>query len=195
MKWISYGSYLLCLLTTLAIQPAIAQVPVTISSPSPAIASNYNVGNSNPFTYTITNNVPNKSFPITVNGLSGPVSRTTVAGDCGNNIPIGPSTCKLGITIAPQAGNAGNSFNQIFSVNYQGRIPLTSHITFSVAALSVTGVLTAVGLVSGTNFPLLADSTDGGNIWAVKTVTGIPTTGEFYQASCTGNLHGSRTGL
>ena len=183
MKWIAYLCSSLCLF---AVQSVIAAVPVTMSGPSSAIASSYNAGDSNIFTYTITNNVPNKSFPITVSGISGPASRTTVTNDCGSNLPIGPSTCFIGMLIAPQAKDSNKSFNQTLLINYQGRVPLMSDIAFSVG--SAGPVLTVAGQdLTGSSPPLLADSTDGGNTWAVISVSGLPASGHFQAASCTGS--------
>lgn len=62
----------------------------------------------------------------------------------------------------------------------------------SFAAASCTGsgstaICTAAGQdLTGSQPPLLAVSTDGGNTWAVKTVPGIPVTGLYTAASCTG---------
>ena len=184
MKWISYLCSALCLF---AVQSAIAAVPVTMSGPSPAIAGSYNAGDANTFTYTITNNVPNKSFPITASGISNPVSRTTVSNDCGSTLPKGPSICNIGILIAPQASDAGKTFNQILSVNYQGRIPLTSNLAFSTGTVT-TAILTASGQDdTGTAPPLLVVSTNSGNTWIVKSVTGLTINGTFSGSSCTGS--------
>lgn len=183
MKWITYICGSLCLF---AANSVIAAPPVTMSGPTPAIAGSYAIGSSNTFTYTITNNVPNKSFPITVTGISGPVSRVTVANDCGSSLPKGPSTCNIGVLIAPTSGDEGSSFNQNLTINYQGRTPLVKNITFSVTSPISLALLTAVGQdFSGP--PLLAQSTNDATIWSVKSVTGAPTVGIFKSTGCTGS--------
>ena len=107
---------------------------VTMSGPTPTIASSYGAGISSTVIYTITNNVPN-SLPVTVSGITGAITRTTVANDCGTSLPAagttGPSTCNIGITITPTTAQIGSSISQTMEVNYQGRTPLTSDISFS----------------------------------------------------------------
>ena len=176
---------LLCVLTLCSFtHPAFATLPVTISSPTPAISSSYNVGSSTTITHTITNNVSNLSFPITVSGISSPITRTTVANDCSHTLPAGTSTCDIGISIAPTLTNAGSSINQTLSVNYQGRTPLTSNLTFSVTV----PVLIAAGEDdTGTSPPLLLASTNGSTAWSQITTTGFTTNGYFNAASCTGS--------
>jgi len=110
------------------IQNALAQVPVILSAPVPAIAAHYAVGSTRTVIYTVTNNVPNQSFPLSIAGISAPISRVSVANDCGKSIPRGPSTCQLGLQIAP--ASAGK-VNQVLKVNYEGRAPLTSKIGFT----------------------------------------------------------------
>jgi hypothetical protein len=129
MKWFAYVSSLICLCM---LQSALALVPVTISDPSPAIADSYNRGDSQTIVYTITNNVPNRSFPITVSGMTAPLNRTIVANDCGGSLPKGPSTCNIGVLIAPTCASTGKWIKQNLSVNYQGRTPLVKNIAFSV---------------------------------------------------------------
>jgi hypothetical protein len=129
MKAISLGGglFALCWLPL-----ALASQPVTISDPSPSIDSSYKVGETKTVIYTVTNNVPGQSEPITVTGISVPVSRVAVAHDCGNALPIGPSTCNIGILIAPIISEVGQSINQSLIVNYQGRTPLIKSIAFTV---------------------------------------------------------------
>ncbi|MDR3476714.1 MAG: sialidase family protein, partial [Gammaproteobacteria bacterium] len=50
-----------------------------------------------------------------------------------------------------------------------------------------TAICVAAGEdVTGTYPPQIAVSTDGGNTWAIKTLDGITTIGQFYSVSCTG---------
>lgn len=49
-----------------------------------------------------------------------------------------------------------------------------------------TAICIAAGRDLSTAAPFLAVSTDGGNTWAAKSVTGLPASGSFYGASCTG---------
>lgn len=185
MKWKICNHYLLAYL--FVAQTAHAAIPVTMSGPVPAIASSYDAGASNTFIYTITNNVPKKRFPITVKGISSPVTRTTVSNDCGNMIPTGPSTCKIGVLIAPTSDNAGNSINQNLSVDYRGRRPLIANIAFSVPGTPAPALLTAVGRDNtGSSLGLIAVSDDRGSNWTTKSVPGIPTSSIFKSASCVG---------
>jgi hypothetical protein len=106
--------------------------PVTLAGPTPGVTSSYSVGTTNIIIYTITNNVPQR-LPLTVSGISAPLSRINVPQDCGGNLP--PSTsCQVGIAIAPQPLNVGQAFNQTILFNYQGRTALTSNIRFFVTA-------------------------------------------------------------
>jgi hypothetical protein len=130
MKWMSFIAFYLISIVTANL--AVAEVPVTLSGPTPAIASSYTPGDSTTIIYALRNNVPNRSFPITISGISSPLSRVTVANDCRNHLPAGPSTCQIGINIAPKAPDAGLFISQTLSVNYQGRLPLTSTIEFLV---------------------------------------------------------------
>lgn len=110
---------------------AFAIPPVMISGPMPAIASSYMVGTTNTVIYTITNNVP-KTLPLTVSGISGPITRIPVANDCGTTLPAGTASCKIGIAITPRASDVGSFIGQTLKVDYQGRIPLTRAISFTV---------------------------------------------------------------
>jgi DNA-binding beta-propeller fold protein YncE len=129
------------LISLLASPLAFAVQPVIMTGPSPAIASTFPAGSSQTFVYTITNRVP-KRLPITINGLSGTVNRTTVPNDCGNTLPAAqsrttPSTCNIGISIAPTQGNVGSTTNQTFQVDYKGRRPLTASISFATRAVRI----------------------------------------------------------
>lgn len=112
-----------------------AMPPVILSKPSPAIALTYNANTSNIITYTITNNVP-KSFPLTVSGISDGIQRTTVPGDCRNALPAGPSTCNIGINISPSSAQVGSTVSQTLKIDYQGRVPLTNSISYSVKSVA-----------------------------------------------------------
>jgi len=130
MKWISFLG-----LVGVLISPVLLAVePVTMSGPVPPIASTYVSNASNTVIYTITNNVPNP-LPLTVSGISNGVTRTSVANDCGNTLPAGPSTCNIGIAISTTTAQVGKTINQTLVINYEGRTTLTSPITFSVIQL------------------------------------------------------------
>jgi hypothetical protein len=141
----------------LATQSAFAAAPVSISGPEPAIASSYEADTAHIFTYTVTNNVVGKSFPITVSGISSPVSRTNgiaflpIDDDCKDALPEGPSTCVIRILIKPTTSNSGQSFNQVLSINYQGRTPLIENIAFSVPGPTPTGPLVIYTTMALTN--------------------------------------------
>ncbi len=174
----------------LAMQSAFAgMVPVVISDPTPSIAANYSVGNSNTFTYTVTNHTP-ATFPLAVSGISGSVSRTSVTSDCGNTLP-GNSSCNIGITIAPTGNDYGASINQTLAVNYQGRMALAKNISFSV---SPAGRIFAIG---GRNLfaPAIIVSNDGlGQTWTTGFtdnsiggfILGVGCTGSGSTAVCAG---------
>jgi DNA-binding beta-propeller fold protein YncE len=107
--------------------------PVTISGPVPAIAPVYSAGSTHTLTYTITNRVP-KSLPVTVGGIFSSITRTLVANDCGMSLPpaVGtiPSSCNIGISITPTQAEIGIRSNQILQIDYQGRTPLKTLISF-----------------------------------------------------------------
>ncbi len=109
-----------------------ATAPVVLSEPSPAISSLYTANTLNIVIYTVRNNVP-KIFPLSVSGISNGIQRTTVPGDCGNTLPAGPSTCKIGLNINPSNEQIGSTINQTLQIDYQGRTPLISSISFSVS--------------------------------------------------------------
>jgi len=119
-------TWLLCL-------SAFAIAPVTLSDPSPAIASAYTANTSTTVTYTVTNNV-SKPLPLLVSGISNSVTRITVAEDCGDTLPAAPSTCAIGVAIHPSSNQTGSVVSQTLLVDYKGRAPLTSAISFSVSA-------------------------------------------------------------
>ncbi len=170
----------------LSVHSAFAIAPVTMSGSSPALENSYNIGTSNTFIYTITNNVPNRSFPITVSGISNLITRTTVSNDCGNALPAGVSSCNIGIVIAPTSSNANTSINQTLSVNYQGRIPLTNTIAFSVP--STPPVFIAAGQdLTGAQPPLIVVSQNGGSSFSKASTTSLTTNGSLAGASCTGS--------
>lgn len=171
-------------------ESAFSAVPVTLSDPSPPIASSYSVGDSATVIYTITNNVPGLHAPITVYGISGPIARTSVTNDCENALPTGPSTCNIGILIAPTSANADSVINQNLYVNYKGRKPLVKNITFSIPPFTPPSpVLITVGLdYAGAQPPLVAASNDGvGGSWSVRSITNAPTSGGLFAAGCSGN--------
>lgn len=142
-------SWLLCPL-------AFAIAPVTLSEPSPAISSVYNANTSTLVTYTIKNNVP-KSLPLSVSGIFNGIQRATVSGDCGNALPAGPSTCHFGILISPSAGQVGSSINQTLRIDYQGRTPLTSPISFSISSQTFAYVTPALNATAIDQFLLSND--------------------------------------
>src|SRR5437763_1842005 len=111
MKWISFVTLISAWvpLTLFAIEP------VTLSAPTPSIATSYGTNSVNTVIYTVTNNVPS-ALPVKVSGISNGVSRTTVTNDCGNTMPAGPSTCNIGITINPSNAQAGTSIVQTLIV-------------------------------------------------------------------------------
>lgn len=162
---------------------AFAEEPVTLSGPVPAIPSTMNVGTSTTFIYTVTNHVPNQAFPLTVSGISIPVTRTSVAGDCGNVLQPGPSSCKIGITIAPtQAG----TINQTLIVDYQGRTPLMSSISLSVAeTLAYAYVTPALNATSIDKF-LLGSTGLLTSYTVAHTASGLETFGQMTFATVSG---------
>ena len=175
------------LMTLFIMNSAIAEPPVTISGPSPAIASFLNIGTTNSYTYTITNNVPHASFPLSIEGLLSPVSRTSVSNDCGSSLPAGPSSCHIGITIAPTLSNSGQMINQTLSANYQGRVPLKQAISFSVPPVLASAGTYLDG--SSDTVPAFASSINNGSTWSQQ-VLSLPSgyTGSVPQGiSCVGS--------
>jgi hypothetical protein len=210
MKWINTVS---CLIALFLLQSAFAEPPVTISAPSPAVPSSYAAGSEHIHLYTITNNVP-KSLPITVSGISGPVTRVNLIPGlnvksirvCGDTLLAGPYTCSLLIRIAPTLSEEGQSFNQNLTVDYQGRSPLISNIAFSVStaepllglsttsqisAISCTGRgATAMCVMVGQNSShtlFIEQTTNGGATWSEPSIASLPATGKFSTANCTGS--------
>lgn len=61
-----------------------ANPPVILSGPTPTISPTYSVGISQTVMYTIINYVP-KRFPLTISGISKPLTRITVDNDCQNS--------------------------------------------------------------------------------------------------------------
>jgi hypothetical protein len=139
---------------------AFATATVSLSAPNPAVLASYASNSSQTVIYTVTNNVPNKSFPFTISGISAPLSRTTVSNDCNQTIPAGPSTCNIGIAISPTAGEVGLTINQTLQLNYQGRTPLTSQLSFSVIQQFFAYVLPTI-------FPQIIDQ------FTIDTTTGL----------------------
>jgi hypothetical protein len=121
---------------------AFAGPTVTISGPSPNIPAIVSIGSAN-YVYTLHNYVP-ISMPLTINGVSAPV---TEANGCSNTLPPGtpssPSSCTVTVTINPTITEAGNSYNQILTIGYEGRAPFQEEIAFSVASLSSIAVTPA----------------------------------------------------
>jgi hypothetical protein len=180
MKKIYYRA---CLLTLFAIQSAYAEIPVTMSGPSPAIGGNATAGSSNTYTYTIVNNVP-KSFPITVSGISGPISRVMNSGnDCASSLPPGPSTCTIQVSIAPTTSNGGQTFNQVLSVDYQGRYPLVGNINFTVTSATPPAGCAGAG---GNCRVFLSTTTTEGDISGATALVG-PAATTCSQPGVTGN--------
>ncbi len=161
MKAITYMTGFFALLMMSSVK---AEAPVTISGPSPAIPSILLINSTSSYDYTITNNVPHASFPLSIEGLSSPVSRTTVANDCGSSLAAGPSSCHVGITLAPSLTNSGAMINQAFAASYQGRIPLKQSVSFLVPP-----VLAAAGVYQDVDFnqvPAFTTSINNGISWA-----------------------------
>jgi hypothetical protein len=128
----------------LASSLAFAIPPVTLSSPTPAITSQYLVNSKAFLTYTISNYAP-KPFTLTITGISPPVRRVQASSnDCGYGIPAGnpthPSTCNIGISINPRASDS-SSISQTLVVDYQGRTPLESGISFTISQFGILGAL------------------------------------------------------
>ncbi len=158
-----------------------AAAPVTISGPVPAITNSYAAGTTTSVIYTITNNIPNKRFPIVVSGISNPLSRVTVSNDCGNTLPSGPASCNVGVMIAPTNANKGQTIDQTLSINYQGRTPLTSRIHFSVPTSALNSLLVAGG--SALTKLFLTYSSDNGNTWLTPAVP-VSGSASFNSSSC-----------
>ncbi|AHE66865.1 WD40/YVTN/BNR-like repeat-containing protein [Legionella oakridgensis] len=185
MKWMALVLYPIFLFI---IKSAKAAIPVILSGPNPALANTYMIGSSTTLIYTITNNVPQSSFPISIRGISNPISRVTVANDCGNTLPAGPSICNLGIKISPTQTIAGLSINQTLLVDYQGRRPLSATMAFSVPNNATNSVLTAVGGGGGGSgvAPFIATSTDEGVTWDLQAIINPSLAGFYTTTSCTG---------
>lgn len=150
--------------------------PVTISGPSPTIAPTYDAGTDTTITYTLQNNVP-ASFPLSVYGLSEPLSRITVSDDCGSTLPA-QSSCDIGVLIAPTSDDMGNQINQNMYVNYQGRVPFVENIRFSVPIFpSITSTSSAT-----------RSSSSSGSFSASATPSPMPIAGGLSAAACGTNI-------
>lgn len=171
MKWIFY-------VIASSLSPlAFAIPPVMLSGPVPAISQVYNAGTSTTVIYTVKNNVP-KALPLSISGISNGIERTQVANDCNNKLPAGPSTCNLGIMINPPTSQVGSTIDQTLQINYQGRTPLTSQISFTTSqfvygtlidqvnqynANPVNGLLSS-GVTAGSNTAVVLAFATVGNV-------------------------------
>ncbi len=146
MKWTAYVS----MMTLLYATQGLALEPVTLSEPEPPLSSVY--GNNAPTTvvYTVTNRVP-KRLPIELTGISSPLSRTHVHNDCRSELPA-ESTCNIGIIINPTDDEIGSHVTRVWQLDYQGRAPLTSEISFSVVQSSFVYVTPSPGASSVLRF-------------------------------------------
>lgn len=176
---------------TNAIHIAAAQAPVTLSGPTPAIDASYSVGSEATVTYTLANYAPSNS-PISVT-VESPLSRVnSSSNDCGTSLKAGspthPSTCQVSIKIKPNNSDSRQTINQTVSVNYQGRSPLTSPVSFTVPALPYVLVTTGQNWTDSNATPaLLLQRIDDGTGWAPQTIEGaFPDNGVFNTASCSG---------
>jgi hypothetical protein len=158
---------------------AFANNPVTLIGPTPALLQTYNAGLSNTLVYTIINKVP-KNLPLVLSGIYGLVSRTPVANDCGNILPA-RSACNIGIAIAPTAADMGSFIYQVLQVYYDGRLPLTSPISFTVSTQTpppppqpTTPVFGYVSDLSSKIFQCPIDLTTGNFLSPCITLTNIP---------------------
>lgn len=184
MKCTANIAYVVC---GLWVNSAIAVIPFTLSGPVPALSTDYRVGTTNTYIYTLTNKVKGLAVPLTVSGLSGPTSRTTVVNDCRNQTPVGPSTCNIGVTIAPTSGNAGQTYQQTLAVDYQGRTPLTTSLKFTVPTSGGVSFSVVGGKDVATDRPTLAQSIDGGVVWnTLLDIPNYPSEGRINTSSCTG---------
>ncbi len=98
---------------------------LTLSSPNPAISSRMVDGDTQTVTYTIQNtgNVP--TAPISITGMSAPLTLTSGQDHCsGQALPINAS-CTFAVTIAP---TENGQINQMLTVSYGGRSSVTSTI-------------------------------------------------------------------
>ncbi|MGC1181954.1 hypothetical protein [Legionella sp.] len=140
---------------------AFAKPTVTLSQPTPAIPVNSVAGVRSTYTYSISNYVP-QALPLSITGISSPITRIQVPNDCGNGLlaanGIFPSVCQIGIEVATQPGQGGQFISQDMLVNIGGRVPLRSSISFQLVnptlptLYSVTG---STGDISGAVFSQL----------------------------------------
>ncbi|MFI4919155.1 MAG: hypothetical protein ACHP65_06340 [Legionellales bacterium] len=160
---------------------ALAMIPVTMSGPTPAIAPTYDAGIQKTVIYTVSNNVPNHSFPLTVSGILGAITRVTVANDCGNGLPAGPSTCNLGIAITPLASQIGSAISQTLQVNYGGRAPLSSSISFTASKETVAVTVGNYKNNSNNYTPLAYFTKDSVYDWLLSSpITSINSNNQSY---------------
>lgn len=124
---------------------AFGSLPVTMDGPTPAIPAEIASGSTSTHVYVVHNRVPTQDIPLTVLGISAPVSRVAVPGNCGSSVPRGGS-CNIGIQIAPQTVDVGKTINQTLIVRTSGRQhqDLTSPIQFKVT--SGSAVLTSISI-------------------------------------------------
>lgn len=181
----SFSHYLLSALY-LAMRSAFAQDPVSISGPVPSIAPSYSVGETQTVIYTVENHV-SATFPLSVNGIFPPVTRTTVADDCLENLWPN-SICHIGVVIEPEDEDRGTIIKQLLRVDYHGRLPFLEPIEFSVplapspSPIPLTPFLVSVGRDLTDSLPMIAQNIAGA--WAVKPISGISTDGVLNAAAC-----------
>lgn len=180
-------TYTICLISIFTYHSALArtqaQVPVTISAPSPSLTNltSLNVGSSYTYTYTLTNFVP-ISFPLSISGISTPITRTTVANDCGNNLAA-KSSCNIGVTITPTTSNAGTYINQTLAIGYQGRTPLLTNIKASVPLFVAAGMYQKAETTLNPAFITSAD----GTAWSQQVLATNFTLSSATGLSCNGD--------
>ena len=186
MKWIIGATGLMCVFT---LQAVMAQSPVTMSDPSPAIGQWHAIEPTQPavFTYTVTNNVPGHAFPLTLTGATPPIYRVQASShDCGNILAAGPSTCYIAIDINPVLEDLGESIHKSLQLTYGGRDTVTKNIDFSVLPTFI-----AAGSTSSSN-PAFYTNTGGGSaggeVWVTPASVSsrLPVYGILNDSSCTG---------
>lgn len=177
-------------------QIAFSQIPQTISGPSPAIQSTYNVGDTVVITYAITNNVPPSvpPLPLSISGYSGPVTHVTAqTNDCNGRL-LPQSTCNIAFQIAPTSGDSGKSFNQIINIDYKGRTPFKLPIAFSVAAPSYTAFayIADLGLSSSGSLDFCAQDSTGLLVGSTCATTGSGVTFQNPVATAINPAHSNQ---
>lgn len=137
-------------------------------------------------TYTVTNtsgiNMPNmRYYP--------PAGTTRTGGTCGNSLANNAS-CTVILSFTAPSTPGVIKLGPMKVCGYAGQICAQSNaantVTVTVTPVSAGILMLGVGFNTDDITPLIAQSTDTGTTWAIKSITGLPANAAFSASSCTG---------